>query len=372
MEVTINKGELEKLLYLTESIVQKKTTMPILQNLLLSADNGQLRSSASDLEISAVARAQAKVTSAGSITVNAKVFGGVVRELPDGDIQFKVVDGDRLELKAGKSKLKIIGVSAQEYPSLAGLAYEVKGKINSKQLVEMINKTVYAVSMDENRFNLSGVCFDLVKENKGAALRLAATDGHRIALITRAVDDIDFNGPVIVPRKGLVELKKLLDSVNNTQVGFGIEGGFVILETPTSKMSVRLVDGEFPDYTQVIPKQKGAVAIIPGTEFSQALRRVVLLVVEKNKCVRLDFSNSHLRISSSSPELGEAQEELEITYKGQPLSIGFNAIYLLDVAASIGENQPLQIELNGELGPGKFGAENDESYMAIVMPMRIG
>lgn len=377
MDLTISKSELSKALFVTESIVEKRTTMPILSNVLLTASDGKLKISATDLEVTALATASAKIRTPGSITVNAKVFSDIVRELPDSDVGLKLGEGDRLEVVSKGSRLKMVGVSAEEFPSLPGVSFEARSKISSKQLLEMINKTVYAVSYDETRFNLNGVCFELVADGKAKgkkgprSLRFVATDGHRLAMITRPVEDLDFEERVIVPRKGLSEIRKLITTDDDVQVGIDIRDGFLLLETAVAKVSMRLIDGEFPDYNQVLPKQPGVVVTLNIDDFAQALRRVALMVSDKGKCVRLDFNGHALRISSSSPELGEAVEELEIKYSGKPLSVGFNAKYILDIAASLGEAQKINLELNGELGPGKFFAEGDESYIGIVMPMRL-
>ncbi len=374
MDITISKAELNRALYLTQSIVERKTTMPILVNVLISASDRKLKIAATDLEITAMATAAAEVRSPGSTTVNAKVFADIVRELPDGEVTVKLGEGERVEITAKNSKLKMIGVTAEEYPSLSGLAFTPKSKLPAPQLLEMIEKTLYAVSFDETRYNLNGVCFELTggKGKKDPqSLRMVATDGHRLALVTRPVSGMSFTERVIVPRKGLTEVKKIVEGAGDKDIGFDIVDGFLVVESGDAKIAMRLIDGEFPDYNQVLPKDKGTVATLNAGEFAQALRRVVLMVSDKNKCVKLDFAKSSLRISSSSPELGEASEELAVSYDGKPLSVGFNAKYLLDIALSIQESQNLAMELHGELGPGRCYAEGDEAYEAIVMPMRL-
>lgn len=374
MEITIAKAELARALYLTQSIVERKTTMPILANVLISAADRKVKFSATDLEITAVATVPAEVRSPGSTTVNAKVFGDIVRELPEGDVTLRLTEGHRIEVTARTSKVRINGVTADEYPSLPGVGFAPKTKFSSAQLLEMIEKTLYAVSLDETRYNLNGVCFELVPgkgKKDGRSLRMVATDGHRLALITRPVGDMELPEQSIVPRKGLTEIKKFLDAGSDKPVTMDFHNGFLVVESGDAKVAMRLIDGEFPDYNQVLPQKKGVDAVINSAEFAQALRRVALMVTDKGKCVKLDFAKNKLRISSSSPELGEANEELEVKYPGAPLSIGFNARYLLDIASSLQENQPLTIELHGELGPGRFFPEGDESYTAIVMPMRL-
>ncbi len=371
MELTLNKSDLNRAIAVTQSVVEKKATMPILVNVLLSAADGYLKLSSTDLEITTFVNVKANVKSSGSTTVNAKVLAELVRELPEGELLFKLTDGERLEITAGKSKFKIVGVSAEEFPALPGIGADVKGRISSHQLNEMITKTLYAVSQDETRFNLNGVCFELIKEGKEELLRLVATDGHRLAMITRRVDNLSFPDRIIVPKKGLAEIKKLIDPEHDKVIGIDIKDGFFLVETDEAKISMRLVDGEFPDYHQVLPKKKGVLATAQSGDLAQALKRVALMVTDKGKGVRLDYSKNDLRISSSSPELGEAREQLEIEYVGEQLSVGFNAKYLVDIALSLQEDQPLVMELNGELGPGKFFSASDDSYVCVVMPMRL-
>jgi len=376
MELIISRTELSKLLSVTQSIVEKKTLMPILANVLLSAGKDELKVSASDLEVTAVISAKANVKSSGSTTVNARVFADIIRELPDGDVQIKLTDGERIEVTAQNTKLKIIGSSAEEYPGLPGIGIECKSRIKASEFLWMISKSLYAASQDETRFSLNGVYFELVGDSKksgksGSDLRMVGTDAHRLAMITRNIPGLKFKENFIVPRKGLVEIKKIIDDEQDKDIGIELHDGFLVIETGNVKASMRLVDGEFPDYSRIIPNTKGSIAKVNSGEFEKALRRAALLVSDKGKCVRLDFSKNSLRIASFSPELGEGSDVLSIEYSGEQLSIGFNARYLADVAASLQESETLVLELHGKKGPGKFYPESDESYISIVMPMRL-
>jgi DNA polymerase-3 subunit beta len=385
MEITIPKTELAKLLHVTLAIAEKKSTMPILANVLLNAEDKSLRVTASDLEITAIAWCSASVKKQGAITINAKMFGDLVRELPEEDLTIRTLDRDRVEFIASGSKLKIMGVSAHEYPVPPGLALKTKSKIPASTLIEMINKTLYAVSLDEGRYSMNGVCVEMSKEGNSSGLRMVATDGHRLALITRPIEGVEFSGlsvkgsketgssadHVIVPRKGLAEVRKALETAGDVPVGVDVSEGFMVVEGPAWKLVVRLLDSEFPNYTQVLPTAAGNRITVLSSQFSQALKRVSLMVSDKNKGVRFDFFPNLLRISSSSPEVGEAQEEVEVQYSGKEFSVGYNARYIIDVLAAVSENQPFVMDLLGETGPGKFYTESDESCFGIVMPLRL-
>ena len=202
-------------------------------------------------------------------------------------------------------------------------------------------------------------------------LRMIATDGHRLAVITRPSPGFAFLGRVIIPRKGLQELRKFLAGAEDGEVRLGVQEGFLLVEVGEAKISTRLIDGEFPDYREVLPKGKGTRAEVAVDTFTQALRRVALVVTDKAKLVRFDFSPGLMRLSSISAEIGEAVDELAVTYEGKQFGIGFNAKYIQDMAQTIQNNGSMIIELHGEDGPGLFFPSSDEASFAIVMPVRV-
>lgn len=385
MNIIVLKEDIQRALSLINGIVEKKANMPIMANVLISVEDNIVKFSGSDVEIAAQVIVQAKVKERGSTTVSAKMLLEIVRELPEGDVELKLNEGERLEITAKNSKLRIGGVSAQEYPSLPGLSLKADGKIQATQLLEMIQSTLYAVSTDETRFNLSGVCFESVisdqkdgikivrgkKANPNCLLKLVSTDGHRLALITRIAENISFVGRVIAPRKGLQELRHCLEQSSNQEISIGITEGFIVAETSDTKIAMRLIDGEFPDYTRAIPINEGTQIVLSSKELSQSLKRVALLVTDKQKSVKFDLSEGNLKISSSSPELGDAAEIIQVDYNGAPITVGFNAKYVREIMDVIGEDQKVIMELHGEAGPGKFFVQGDDSSFGVVMPMRI-
>lgn len=377
MELVIEKAKLAEALATVSSFIARKTTMPILNNFLIKAAQGKFIIAATDLEITAIAAAPAEIKNPGSTTVSARVFGDIVRELPDGDVRLKLKDGERFEIFAKSSKLKINAQSAEEFPPLPGMNVEPSGRVSASELSEAIGKTLYAASQDETRFNLNGVCFELVnpKSKKDRALRLVATDGHRLGMVTRPLATFELDDRMIVPRKGLTELKRIIDSSSMAgtggELGIEVKEGFLVVETANTKMSIHLIDAQYPDYNQVIPKNTTSTATMAVEDIAQALRRIILMVSEKTKGVKFEFSPTSLRLSSSSPDLGEGVEEVPIKYDGEALVVGFNAVYFLDFLNSLSNTKEVRIELSGPLGPGKLSPEGDDSCIGIVMPMRL-
>lgn len=367
MEVLVEKYDLQKALSLCLSVIEKKATMPILSNVLLSAKDNELTLSASDLEITAVTTIPAKVKSGGETTVNSKVFGDIVRELTDGKVAIELTEGERIEVKAGGASLKILGVSADEYPSLPGIGINVTSRISATQFLDMINKTIYASSDDETCFNLTGVYFC----NDEDKFTMVATDGNRISVVARDIPGLDIKEGVIVPKKGLSEIRKFLSDLEDAEIGIGINDGFLIIDTQSTKLSMRLIDGDFPNYSQVVPKSSDLKATIPTKDFYKAIRRVSILVTDKMKGVKLSFDSDSLMLSSSSKELGEGIEKINVKYNGEPLEVAFNSAYMQDIAMSVGETEELDIELNGSLGAGKITTQKDPGYYAVIMPMRL-
>lgn len=382
MECIVQQSDLIVCLQSVLGIVERKTPIPILNNVLISVEKGIIRFSGTDLDVAAFSECPAEVTTVGTTTVSGKMLGEIVRELPSGSVHIKITENEKVEISAKNTRLKIHGTPSQEYPSLPGLSLEPQTKIPADVLLEMIQKTLYAAATDETRYNLCGVCFESAesdgpkivrgkKSSTGKILRLVATDGHRLALINRPVDDIEINGRVIAPRKGLSELKKLLEQEVAKDIFFGVEEGFIVAKGRSTKLAIRLVDGEFPDYTRAFPQQEGIRLIVPAAEVAQAIKRVSLVVNDKNKMVKCDLTENSMLVSCSSPERGEASERLEVQYSGPAMSIGFNSRYLGDESTVHGHEGKLVMELTGETGPGRFYLESDESSYGIVMPIRL-
>jgi DNA polymerase-3 subunit beta len=376
MELKIATSELSRALGRTQGIVEKKSTMPILSHVLLEAKKGQLVVSATDLDLAVSSEHEVgvEVLKEGSLAVSARHLYEIVRALPEQQVTLKKAHNNYLELKSGPSEFRIVGLPADDFPALPRFEKVPFADVDAASLLDMIGRTFFAVSNDETRYNLNGVFFEPSPE----ALRLVATDGHRLSLVERKMGvTFGLKKGVILPKKGLQELRKLLSEAAEsgeekpeTKLGF-VENS-AIVRRPGVVLSMRLIEGLFPDYRQVIPKAGEKVVRLGRERLHETLRRVSLLSTEKAHAVKLELAKGSLRVLSQNPDLGEAKEDVPVEYAGEPLKIGFNARYILEVLGVL-QSKDVAFELADDLSPGVLrGAEDvDQGYTAVVMPMRI-
>lgn len=356
---------------MTNTIVEKKNTMPVLANVKLNAENGLLSVAATDLEVSLLGNIEADVKTPGTITVNGKVIYEIVRELPDDNVVLKLSKGQRLEVECGSAHFKINGISSDEFPSIMGLTLQRPIPVEAAKVSEMLDKTSYAVSLDETRYNITGVCVEMVESGGSGKdlIRFVATDGHRLAYIDRPADGIKFDNSVIVPRKGIQELRKVLDG-NDGACNISLSEGFFTVQTENVILGIRLVDGQFPDYRQVIPNEVKTTVDISKDQLLSMIRRVSLVTTDKSRTIKLKIEKGSLLVSSSSPEYGEASESMEVKQNGEDVAVGFSAKYILEIINAMPNCEVVTLKLCGELGPGVFVGDDDSSYLSVVMPMR--
>lgn len=375
MKLTINKGELQTGLSRLQGIVEKRNSMPILANVLMSASNKgkdgeQLQLAATDLEVGIQSSHEAKVTTAGGVTVSAKKLFEIVRELPDEDIHLEATANGYLNIKCARSNFTLAGTSTEEYPTLPNFTPGKTASVEAAVLSLMIERTMYAASVDETRYNLNGVYLEVL--DQPGRIRMVATDGHRLATVDRTLseDPLGLENGVIIPRKGLGELKKLVDEDDADEIDLAFEGNNGLARKGKVTLVMRLIEGEFPNYSQVLPKKIERNIVIPGEDLIRALRRVALLSSERSKAVKLEFTDGRLTISSSNPDLGDAREELDIDFAGDDITIGFNAKYLLDALSTL-KAKEVRFGLQNELAPAQFVPTDDDDTLAVVMPMRV-
>ncbi len=374
MKLKIEKKELINLLAKTQNIVDKRNTMPILVNVLFDANKGRLKVFATDLEVSLTDEVTADVQEPGQLAVNARNLFDIVKELADGSIALTKKKNNWIEIKQNKSVFNIVGIGAEEYPIFPTFKTTDFIKVDAKVISEMIERTIYSVSNDETRYHLNGVYFEKRKENGKICFRMVATDGHRLSLVEREIsaDVQEISIPsagVIIPRKGLTEIKKIIDSLEGT-IEMAFEGSQLIIKNNNTVLMVRLIEGKYPNYQQLIPQKAMRTANIDREIFLGSIRRVSLLANHKSKGVTISLTKDKMEITSNNPELGDAKEEIDVNYSGEDMKIGFNAKYILDILNSF-DDQNLDLELDGQLSPGLIRPENDRQYTCVVMPMRI-
>jgi DNA polymerase III subunit beta len=366
MEFRIQKSEFLRGLRLAQGIADRKSTMPILANVLLRTDGkSRLLVAATDLNVSVSADLAAKVEKEGGLTVGARPLHEIVANLPGEDIVFKRAENNWADIKAAKVAYKLVGMPDRDFPKMPDHREVAYAKCDAALLREMIDKTLFSVSSDETRFHLNGVYF----ECDGARGRMVSTDGHRLSKVERTLTGgPEITGGVIIPKKGLVEIKRALDGERGG-CELAIQGSYIFVKTGDVALAVKLIDSQFPPYDQVIPKANTKVVTLDRGSLLEALKRASLMSSE-TRGVRFTVEDGALRITSDNPELGEVREDLDVDYKGPGLSVGFNPRYFTDILTQMGTDQ-VRIELAGELDPAVLKPGEGEDYLGVIMPMRI-
>jgi len=369
MNLTIAKEHLLIGLHAVQNVAGGRTTLPVLQNVLLQAEPGQLRLTATDLDILVSCTVPATVGSPGATTVPARTLLGIVRELNGVELEVEADERFICSLRTGPSYYRLRGISPDEFPPQPAFPQGRELEVPRETLASMLRKTSYAVSTDESRHVLNGVCFS-IKEDK---LTLVATDGRRLALVEHelAVPE-GVAAEFILPSKTVNELARLVPgpgplklrfSENQAAFEFAGEQGSQIL------MVSKLVDGNYPNYRQVIPTESQHRVALPREELVRALRRAEFMTSEKANSVKLTFTRNNLAITANSPDVGEARESLAVNYNGNDFSIAFNPRYLIEPLNALDEYEEVFLELTDELSPGVIKVNGP--FLYVVMPMRI-
>ncbi len=371
MEFTIDRAELAQALMLTQGVVERRNTMPVLANVLLDArgDEG-LSVVATALEVNIRRQCEAKVTTPGTATVAARKIYDFVRALRPGEVSIRLLENHFVEVVSGRSRLRLVGLPASEFPSFPRGDEKQARKLSfpAADLARMIDRTLFAVSTDETRAHLGGV---YLCGGGDDLLRFVGTDGHRLAISEHPLPGAKLGSDgVILPRKGLAELRKLLDDAAGA-VSLWLHASSVRAEVGSVEILMRLIDGEFPNYEQVVPESTKFKVAVSNADLLAALRRVSVVASERARGVKLAVSEGQLVVSASSPDFGEASEEIEVSYQGDEIAIGFNARYLTDALTVLPDDAVVEIGLTNDVSPGVLGLQDDESYRYIVMPMRL-
>ena len=368
MEIRARREDFLSALSRTQGTVERRNTMPILANVLIETHTNRIRVTATDLEVGVRASLNGEIVTSGRVTVDARKLYEIVRELSEEMIELQRLENDRVEIRSGKSVFKMVGLDAQEFPVFAQSAEGDRKECPAQVLKEMIDKTIFSVSTDETRSNLNGA---LLHESGDNTVRMVTTDGHRLSLVQREIGPLGIQKGVIIPRKGLGEIRRLLEDSGEATVSLGLTENMVFVWYGDVEMSIRLIDGEFPDYDKVIPSDQTSEANVAQSNLFRALRRVSLLSSDRYRGVRVELKGGGMFISANNPDLGEAAEELEVDYQGARLSIGYNAQYLLDILGVLEHDDKVTLAVKDDQSPTVLKRNGDQSLLYVVMPMRI-
>jgi DNA polymerase-3 subunit beta len=372
MEFKIDKETFLKALQKIQGIVEKRNTMPILSNVLLEVSQDKLFLTATDLEVGMKSHYPVKMIKEGKITVSAKKLYEIIKELADEDISFTTKENDWIDIRCGKAQFSIVGLSPEEFPYFPKVNDNIFFRIHSTILLDMIEKTSYAICHDETKYNLNGIFIKANKEDGANILRMVATDGHRLSIAGKEIaGEIsgELSKGVIFPKKGIFELRKITEEEEG-DILMGFMDNSAVIKKGNTIVVMRLVDGDFPDYTKVVPVNNDKSIVLDREMFLRCLRRMAILSSEKFKGIKFDIQGGVLEISSSNPELGEAREEMEADYQGAHLTVRFNARYLIDVLSVLGEKD-VELVLRDELSPAILKSAVSDDFKAVVMPMRL-
>lgn len=382
MEATLHKNEFMPNLQRAQNVVQKRTAMPILGNVLLEALGDRIKMYATDLEVGIVEECAAKVQSQGTCTVGARKLFEIVKELPDKDI--KLVKKDNvLEILCHSSTFRLRILPSEDFPRLPKFESSHLLPVPSAVFKDLIRNTIFSVSTDEMRYHLNGFLAEMENREGKTLLRMVSTDAHRLSVCERELPEgtqcleelvrtekksSSSRTDVILPRKGVLEIGRMVED-GKGELLFGIDRTNAMVQKDGTTLVMRLIEGKFPEYRSVIPTKCDRSLTIEGRKLAESLRRMLTLSSEKSWGVHFHLKEGELTLSSSNPEFGEAEETLEVVYKGEPTRIGFNARYLLDILqVSQGD---VTLEFGGEVQPCVIRSTADRSSLFIVMPMRL-
>jgi DNA polymerase-3 subunit beta len=369
MKLTITREQLQEGLVAVAASVPAKTTLPILSNILLEAAKDGIRLSGTDLDISVSTTVSASVDQEGAITLPARKLVEIVRELPSAAIRLTASGEQRVTIECGRSRFRLLGLPREEFPAFPSVKFEGGWRTSSRELQKLIGHVAFAASTEESRPILNGVLWELRPER----MRMVATNGHRLARMDVPTSETQgaSQADLIVPPKALEQIRRLFDTDETVEIARSENHlGF---RTSATQIFTRLIEGPYPNYEQVIPRENDKVATADKTALSSALRRMSIVASDQTHRIRMAFANGSCKLSVQTPDLGEAQEEVNVSYEGDPLEIGFNAAYLLEILKYIPTDEVRMTfkapERAATCEP--VGWDDPASYLALVMPLRL-
>jgi DNA polymerase III subunit beta len=373
MEITVSRQELLKELTATQSVVERKTTIPILSNFLIEAEGDKLTITATDLDQAMRTSANVKVKKAGSCTIPARKLYDYVKLLPEGDVSIKLLENHWVQIRSGRSNTKMVGMARANYPQVPEFPSESVTSISAPALKTLIAHTIFAISNEESRYTLNGALLVLKPES----LAMVATDGHRLSFVEKpgeTLEGISSEKRVLIPRKALSELASLLGSSDVEKVEFADDDHTLFFRVGHRTLSSRKLTGQFPNYEAVLPRDNTKFAVVRSAELSQAIQRVAQFADERSGAIRLRIEGNELKISAASTEAGESEDTIDTPYSSDPIVVGFNSGYILDFLKALGNEGEVRLEFKDSQSAGQMRPESpDAEYKSryVLMPMRI-
>ena len=371
LALKIKKDDLARGVGQTSAIAEKRSSMPILSNILMEADDGELKLTATDMEISFQGSYPAEVGAAGRLTVPAKKFNEVVRLLNAEEISLQETDNFSLALSAGKFSTQMYGLSPADFPQMPEVDSTQFIDIEGPALAGVIEKTIYSVAMEETRYNLAGVYMEKVEYEGQLTLRLVSTDGHRLNMAGIApaeLANLELVKGILISKKGLTELSRM--AALTDVIKLGVTNSSLIAKTATATLVMRLLDGRFPDYNMVLPKDNTKHLTAGRKELLDALKRIATMSSDDYKAVKFKMEPGLLTISSMTPELGKAEESIEVEYDNEPLEAGFNPRFFIEALSAL-SSEKVKLSFNASDHPAMISAAEDPGYCGVVMSMKI-
>ncbi len=367
MKFSMERAALLEALGHVQNVVERRNTIPILSNVLMSAENGTINFVATDLDIEISESTNGDVAIAGDITAPAHTLYDIARKLPDGaEVSLSIGSDGRLEVDAGRSHFVLPLLPAGDFPKMTADDFTHNFALGAAELARLLDKTKFAISTEETRYYLNGIYFHAID----GKLRCVATDGHRLALCEMAAPDGSDGLPgVIIPRKTIAELRRLIDGLSET-IEISVSEAKIRFKVGSAVLTSKLIDGTFPDYDRVIPKGGDKQLVIDNSVFASAVDRVSTISAEKSRSIKLTLEGDNLTLAVNNPEHGNAHEDLMVDYGAESLEIGFNAKYLLDVTTQI-EARDVHFSLSDPASPALVKDPEDDGALFVLMPLRV-
>ena len=374
MKFSIDRSALLTALQHVHSVVERRNTIPILSNVLIEAKEDGVYLTATDMDIAVIEKInleKSEVMQLGTITTSAQMLYDIVRKLPENiKVELLSEKNDRLGIKASSSSFALNCLPAEDFPSISQEEFKYTFSLETNDLIRLIDKTSFAMSLEETRYYLNGIYLHAVKDTDGEKLRTVSTDGHRLSRVDTNIPEGANEIPgVIVPRKTIMEIRKLLEDHSDI-INLSLSDNKIKLSFSNVILTSKLLDGTFPDYSRVIPEQNDKTVTISNQLLSEAVDRVSTVSTDKTRAIKVNISKGNLIISATNPDKGSASESLDVIYDGEEVEIGFNSKYVLDVARQIKGNEII-IKLSDSVSPTLVYDKDDKGVLFVLMPMRV-